>query len=126
MTGAGAVRQQLVARSDALASPALGASQREHASVRAGIFIRQSMRPALAGAAWAIKSAPRARMEMKRRAFMAPQSTRERAWRDSGSLVASAGSRSRFTEKRVKSIYFKSFDIRRSLSGTPPVWQPGQ
>jgi len=47
----GMMRQQSVARSDPFASFALGASQREQASVRDGAFILQSICPARAGVA---------------------------------------------------------------------------
>jgi hypothetical protein len=72
---AGPVRQQFPARRTLGEAPAATRSQREQASVRAGIFIRQSIRPACAGGACARRSAPRARMEIKRRAFISPQST---------------------------------------------------
>ena len=79
---AGAMRQQSAARSEPFDSLALGASHREHSSVRAGIFIRQSIRPARACGACPSRSAPKTRMERIRRAFMSPQSTRETGNRD--------------------------------------------
>ena len=72
---AGAVRQQFPARRTLADALAAARSHREHASVRAGIFIRQSIRPACAGGVCARRSAPRTSMETKRRAFISPQST---------------------------------------------------
>jgi hypothetical protein len=126
VTCAGMTRQQFAARSEPFDSLALGASHREHASVRAGIFMRQSIRPARAGGACARRSAPRTRIERMRRAFMSPQSTRRMGDCDNW-FVGSIGTRapvphgSEVSESRDNRPYFNSFDNRRSLSGTPPV-----